>query len=218
MCRSRRQRKMFYLHCTDRGCTILFSCPSSQTSRHGGRNPMVQRPGRLRPEDCWSPGAGGQHGNIGRLCLQSKQANKPTPNMLQGIFLWPGGRWESFGREKNLQVTQISFVKCFEMALRIAAQILQSNERKNIVLSQFSVRGTKDLIPMGGHGLRVQAQNAVNGHQQWIRGSEQMKIQVHHFPHADGVPERLTVPTANCSVCPRTSVLIRTEKIQMQFS
>lgn len=101
MCRSRRQRKMFYLHCTDRGCTILFSCPSSQTSRHGGRNPMVQRPGRLRPEDCWSPGAGGQHGNIGRLCLQSKQANKPTPNMLQGIFLWPGGRWESFGREKK---------------------------------------------------------------------------------------------------------------------
>lgn len=125
----------------------------------------------------------------------SKRTEQPQ-TCFKGIFLWPGRRWESFEREKNLQVTQISFVKCFEMALRIAAQILQSNERKKIVLCQFSVGGTKDLIPMGGHGLRVQAQNAANGHQQWIRGSEQMKIQVHHFPHADGVPERLTVPTA----------------------
>lgn len=121
MCRSHRQRKMFYLYCTDRGCTILFSCPFSQTARHGGRNPMVQLPGRLRPGDCWSPGAGGQHGNTGRLCLQNKQANTPTPNMFQGIFLLPGRRWESFGREKNLQTTQISFVKCFETILRIAA-------------------------------------------------------------------------------------------------
>lgn len=75
--------------------------------------------------------------------LQNRQADKPTTNMFLGIFLLPGRRWESLGREKNVQTTQISFVKYFETVLRIAAQILQSNKRRTQYFLSFLSEGQK---------------------------------------------------------------------------
>lgn len=48
-------------------------------------------------------GAQGLEASMGkreRLCLQSKQANKPTPNVRRSFPLL-GLRWEYFGRKKN---------------------------------------------------------------------------------------------------------------------
>lgn len=168
MCRSHRQRKMSYLLCRDRGCTILFSCPFSQTARHGGRNPMVQLPGRLRPDDCWSPGAEASLAIQGDFVSKTSKPTHQPQTCFKEFSFCQGGDGKLLEGKKNLQTTQISFVKCFETVLRIAAQILQSNKRKTTVLSQFSVRGRKDFTPVGGH--------AVNGHQQRVR-RQQVKTQ-----------------------------------------
>lgn len=105
----------------------------------------------------------------------SKPTNQPQTCFKEFSFC-QGGDGKLLEGKKNLQTTQISFVKCFETVLRIAAQILQSNKRKNTVLSQFSVRGRKDFTPVGGH--------AVNGHQQRVRRQRASKDLVHHFSHA----------------------------------
>lgn len=142
MCRGHRRRKISYIHWinilhtlekhityTGQTSAVLLSSLAYLPKQLGMVEGTLwsQLPGRPRGEDCWSPGAGGQHGQH-RGTLSPKQGSKQTnPKYVLRNF--------SFSREEmenKVQTTQISFVKCFEIVLRNAVLITQSKKHKKI--------------------------------------------------------------------------------------